>query len=245
MVSLDDDNQRMRTYKCKDEQFVRQRHAAKGGFGPVQHVAVSQLTHFVLGGIINSPGSSDAESLQGLLMDMDDQAQVWGDTNHHGAKFWVDGGYHIPSIVAIFEKARCNVYGTQQRQKTKKLFPYTFDHEDVPHKTYQSLVHQYPCTPVKSKRLLWAPDAGKERWYCYALPRQCGLYLLLLLLLHGWYPAPLSRNPQKPVRLQSLNLQARTITTTWNRLYQWIHGYRLCVLLVVPILVPATLTKTK
>ncbi len=27
----------------------------------------------------------------------------------------------------------CNVYGTQQRQKTKKLFPYTFDHEDVPH----------------------------------------------------------------------------------------------------------------
>ncbi len=48
--------------------------AAKGGFGPVQHVAVSQLTHFVLGGIINSPGSSDAASVQGLLMDMDDQA---------------------------------------------------------------------------------------------------------------------------------------------------------------------------
>ena len=133
MVSLDDDKQRMRTYKCKDEQFVRQRHAAKGGFGPVQHVAVSQLTHFVLGGIINSPGSSDAASVQGLLMDMDDQAQVWGDTNHHGAKFWVDRGYRIPSIISIFEKAGCNVYGTQQRQKTKKLFPYTFDHEDVPH----------------------------------------------------------------------------------------------------------------
>ena len=109
MVSLDDDKQRMRTYKkCKDEQFVRQRHAAKGGFGPVQHVAVSQFTHFVLGGIINSPGSSDAASVQGLLMDMDDQAQVWGDTNHHGAKFWVDRGYRIPSIMSIFEKAGCN-----------------------------------------------------------------------------------------------------------------------------------------
>ena len=34
MTSLDDDKQRMRSFKCDEEDFVRVRHA-KGGFGPV------------------------------------------------------------------------------------------------------------------------------------------------------------------------------------------------------------------
>jgi len=76
MTSLDDDKQRMRSFKCQEEGFTRQRHAKGGGFGPVQHVAVSQLSHFVIGAIINSQGSSDADTLEQLLFDMDGEAQV-------------------------------------------------------------------------------------------------------------------------------------------------------------------------
>jgi len=133
MMSLDDDKQRMRTYKCLMEHFVRQRHAAKGGFGPVQHVAVSQLTHFVLGGIINSPGSTDAASVQQMLYDMDADAQTVGDTDHDSAMFWIDRGYRTPSVSKVFQDGGCNEFGTIQRQKTVESFPYTFDHDEVAH----------------------------------------------------------------------------------------------------------------
>jgi hypothetical protein len=49
---------------------VRQRHASSGGFGPVQHVAVSSLTHFVLGGIMNEVNTSDADTIEQLFFDM-------------------------------------------------------------------------------------------------------------------------------------------------------------------------------
>ncbi len=49
---------------------MRQRHASSGGFGPVQHVAVSSLTHFVLGGIMNEVNTSDADTIEQLFFDM-------------------------------------------------------------------------------------------------------------------------------------------------------------------------------
>ena len=133
IVSLDDDKQRMRSQKCKGEGFVRQRHATGGGFGPVQHVAVSQLTHFVLGAIINSQTSGDAESIEQLLFDMDADADLMGDVNHQGAIFCIDRGYRLPSVSRMFAKAKCQEIGTIQRRKTVQEFPYTFDHPEVDH----------------------------------------------------------------------------------------------------------------
>jgi hypothetical protein len=46
----------------------------------------------VLGGIINSATSGDAESVEQLLFDMDDEADMMGDTNHEGAIFCIDRG---------------------------------------------------------------------------------------------------------------------------------------------------------
>jgi len=132
MTSLDDDKQRMRSYKCDDEGFVRVRHA-KGGFGPVQHVAVSQLTHFVIGAIVNSKGSSDAKTLEHLLYECNHGTQVIGDTNYNGAAFFLDRGYQTDSILKVFDIARCNVLGTIQRQKTAEAFPYTFEHPEYDH----------------------------------------------------------------------------------------------------------------
>jgi hypothetical protein len=132
MTSLDDDKQRMRSFKCDEEDFVRVRHA-KGGFGPVQHVAVSQLTHCVLGFIINSKGSTDAASMQQLLFDLDVSAQVPCDTNHHGAPFFLDRGYQKDGLMKIFDNANCSVLGTIQRQKSAATFPYTFEHPEQEH----------------------------------------------------------------------------------------------------------------
>ena len=112
---------------------MRQRHASSGGFGPVQHVAVSQLTHFVLGGIINEVNTSDADTIEQLLFDMDCSSQTFGGVDHKGATFCVDRGYRIPSVEAKFDKAKCNIMGTQQRRKTHDEFPFTFDHPDAAH----------------------------------------------------------------------------------------------------------------
>ena len=120
----------MRSTKCDEEGFVRKRHAKGGGFGPVQHVAVSQLTHFVTGAIINSRGSSDADTIEQLLFDMDPDAHVMGDTNHEGAWFCIDRGYSTPEILRKFKTCGCNTLGTIQRQKTVTAFPYTFDHPE-------------------------------------------------------------------------------------------------------------------
>ncbi len=97
---------------------MRQRHAKSGRFGPVQHVAVSQLTHFVLGGIINEVNTSDADTIEQLLYDLDCSSQTFGAVDHKGATFCVDRGYRIPSIEAKFQKANCNVMGMQHRRKT-------------------------------------------------------------------------------------------------------------------------------
>ena len=133
MASLDDDKQRMRSQKCKSEGFVRVRHAKGGGFGPVQHVAVSQLTHFVLGTITNSQTPGGAESIEQLLFDMDMDADLMADVNHLGAVFCIDRGYRLPSVSRMFKKAHCNEIGTIQRRKTEQEFPYTFDHPEVEH----------------------------------------------------------------------------------------------------------------
>jgi hypothetical protein len=41
--------------------------------------------------------------------------------------------YRIPSVEAKFDKAKCNIMGTQQRKKTHDEFPCTFDHPDAAH----------------------------------------------------------------------------------------------------------------
>jgi hypothetical protein len=130
LVSLDDDKQRVRSLLCALEGFVRQRHAKGGGFGPVQHVAVSQLTHLVLGRIINSPGSSDDKSAEQLLCDVDENADCIGNTNHHLVPHFIDRGHRLSAVESAFVRAHCNMIGTMQRRITVEEFPHTFEHPD-------------------------------------------------------------------------------------------------------------------
>jgi hypothetical protein len=130
LVSLDDDKQRMRSLLCETEGFVRQRHAKGGGFGPVQHVAASQLTHFVLGCIINSPGSSDDKSVEQLLYDVDEDADCIGQTDHNLVPYFIDRGHRLSAVEAAFVRANCHMVGTTQRRKTVQEFPCTFEHPD-------------------------------------------------------------------------------------------------------------------
>jgi len=130
VVSFDDDKQRMRSNKCMEELFVRQRHSDAGGFGPVQHVAVSQLTHFVLGGIVNSVNSTDAASVQTILRDLDPEAQNQDDVNLEPLIFAFDRGHQKEAISRKFKAAKVSEFGTIMRQKSIADFPYTCGHPE-------------------------------------------------------------------------------------------------------------------
>jgi hypothetical protein len=182
VVSFDDDKQRMRSLKCKLEGFVQQRHSDAGGFGPVQHVAVSQLTHFVLGGIVNSMNSSDAASAQTVLRDLDPGAQNQDDVNLHWLIFAIDRGYRKEAISRQFKAARVSEFGTIMRQRNVADFPYTYSHPESPHNVPEfgvpvgmwsvrgaagkeelaqcTRAHKGKCILMKSTLLTWRVPVG-------------------------------------------------------------------------------------
>ena len=81
----------MRSQHTEPEGLTSQMHAKGKGFGPVVHVATSQLLHFTLASIIKAKGSSNATTVSRLITDMAG-AQTVEDGDMGGALFAIDRG---------------------------------------------------------------------------------------------------------------------------------------------------------
>jgi hypothetical protein len=68
--STDDDKHKARSMKSIAEGFVRKRHSVGGGYGSVMHMAVSALSGFITGDVMNSVTGNDVKSLKEMFTSM-------------------------------------------------------------------------------------------------------------------------------------------------------------------------------
>lgn len=128
IYSTDDDKQKSRSLLCKDEGFVRKRHDVSGGYGPVMHMVVSQLSGYVLGTGLNAQGGSDMSTLKQMYAEMSGHDCV-DDLNLRGMQNEFDRGYKQPAFIKKLSDVWNGKHrGTHPRSSNKESFPYTFGH---------------------------------------------------------------------------------------------------------------------
>ena len=128
VYSTDDDKQKSRSITCEDEGFVRKRHAASGGYGPVMHLVVSQLNGYILGGGLNMRGGSDRNMLKQIYADIHG-VDCADDLDICGMQNEFDRGYKKEEFLKEYTEMWGGKHrGTHPRTQKLSSFPYTFGH---------------------------------------------------------------------------------------------------------------------
>jgi hypothetical protein len=125
IVSLDDDQLRLRSHNVDDNGYVRTRNPKKG-FGPTQHGAISTVTSLYLGGHIPSRGETQTDSVNLIFRSF---CGVNSD-RHINLKsniIALDRGYQSTSLNQAIADRCGRVVGTHKRTKG---FPFTYDHNE-------------------------------------------------------------------------------------------------------------------
>jgi hypothetical protein len=122
IISLDDDQLRLRSHKVDDHGFTRTRNPKKG-FGPTQHGAVSTTTSLFIGGHIPVRGESTNDSVEMLFLSLS-KANLSNQISLEKSLVALDRGYQGTKLNTFISACNGHVVGTH---KQTAGFPFTYD----------------------------------------------------------------------------------------------------------------------